>query len=85
MSNSTISATTQNPTTKTAGVGLSGGTVNADIMSSKISGSSYGIYKTGTATFRVGGSQIIGGHNGVPGTDKVVNSFDGNYNPIPNL
>ncbi len=32
----------------------------------------------------VGNSRLSGGHNLVPGEDKVVGCYDGSYNPIPN-
>lgn len=41
-------------------------------------------YNTSMAFF-VGNSKITGGHNGVAGVDKVINCYDANYDPIPNL
>jgi len=35
-------------------------------------------------TVQVGNSRLSGGHNLVPGEDKVVGCYDANYNPIPN-
>lgn len=69
-------------------VGVSSeGAAVAVVINSSISGTNYGI-KTetpGYTSFKIGNSQIIGGHNGVTGTDKVINCYDGNFAPIPNL
>lgn len=73
-----------NSVVSSSGNGFSGQSLLAN--GSTISGTPYAIqiFASG-GLFKVGNSQIIGGHNGVAGKDKVVNCFDGNYNSIPNL
>ncbi len=65
--------------------GVRGGN-NMAIRNSYLSGTSMGIFSYDPASepFRVGNSQIVNGHNGqVP--SRVVNCYDGNFEPIPNL
>ncbi len=65
-------------------LGGSYGSVDISIRNSTISGATYAIQKVGTTSrFRAGGSSLSGAHDGVSGTDKIVNCFDGNYDPIP--
>ncbi len=72
--NSTVSGTVY---------GYKAGSGYNNINNSVVSGGTLGIYKGGT--FKIGASQIEGGHNGVGGVDKVVNCHDGNFNPLPDL
>jgi hypothetical protein len=57
------------------------GTGTIDIDNSVVSGATYGIKGD---NFKVGSSRLVNGYN-CSLTCKVVNSYDGNYNPIPNL
>lgn len=36
-------------------------------------------------TFKAAGSQLIGGHNGIAGNAKVLNCYDADFNPLPDL
>lgn len=62
--------------------GISGSDIT--INQSSVSGPSAGIFKQG-GYFKVGNSQIAGGHNGVAGIDNIVNCYDGSYLSIQNL
>jgi hypothetical protein len=56
------------------------------VKNSVVSGTSFGIYtRGGGIPFRIGISQLIGGHNGTAGVDKIVNCIDENFNQIQNL
>ena len=57
---------------------------NAFVNNSTVSGSAMGLHKV-SGTFKIGNSKVSGGHNGETGVDKVINCYDGQYNPIPNL
>lgn len=52
------------------------------INNSVISASGLAINKE-SGTFKAGNSQLIGGHNGVTGLDRIKNCYDGNYDAIP--
>jgi putative hemolysin len=60
----------------------------AEIDGSSVSGGTAALFKAGSSpdeSFRIGASRIGGGHNGTPGTDKVVNCYDETYSPVPGL
>lgn len=73
--NTTITATSTNQDTAALVTGTA--TINGSIISG-------GINKTG-GTLQIGNSQIVGSNNAVPGIDKIVNCYDGAFNPIPDL
>jgi hypothetical protein len=56
------------------------------VKSSTIAGD-YSVFKSPSAggTVKVGGSTLAGPHNLTAGTDKIVNSQDGDFNPLPNF
>jgi hypothetical protein len=57
-----------------------------DIRNAVIGGPTIGIEKIDNQTsFRAANSQLIGGHNGNSGVDRVTNCVDGNLDPLPNL
>jgi len=63
------------------------GAANYTVNNSSISGGILAAFKDDQqpGLFRIGSSKLSGGHNLIPGVDKVVNSYDGDYNPLLNL
>lgn len=51
---------------------------NLKVNNSSITGN---ITKT-SGSFFIGNSQLVGTHNGVGGVDKIINCYNGDYNPI---
>jgi hypothetical protein len=62
---------------------------NYTVNNSSISGGVLAVSRSGGVSgenrFRIGNSKLSGGHDLLPGSDKVVNCYDINYDPLPNL
>jgi hypothetical protein len=61
---------------------------NVNVNTSKISGESSSVRKSrrrDKGSFSIVDSILIGEHDGVKGTDKIINCHDQNNTPIPNL
>lgn len=69
-----------NSTLATTGTAIVADTI--EVNNSTVSGQTFGLLRG--SSFKIGNSQLVGGHNGVPG-DKITNCVDGNFDPIASI